>query len=193
MQEKGMPTLWFTLSAADNHWQDLHKLVAMADAIAANAAMDRMSELLKVKKCRKWIKNNPHIVDCYFHKQVVELYFKGIFGKDYLNAKWLWHHSEYQKRGCAHIHGCCCLKSNPNLHVLAQNVAHGREAQLAWTTLGDPHPLYQPPHFMAEEMEEDKIVRIFPTIVCSKTMNWSYFYRENWGRCECTGKVVELS
>jgi hypothetical protein len=49
MQEKGMPALWFTLLAADYHWPDLHKL-AVGDAIAANAAMDGMSETLKEKK-----------------------------------------------------------------------------------------------------------------------------------------------
>jgi hypothetical protein len=78
-----------------------------------------------------------------------------------LNAEWNWRRTECQKQECAHIHGCCRLKSDPNLHVLAQQVVHGREAQLAWITSGDPHPL-PTPHFSTEDMEEDKIVRIFP-------------------------------
>jgi hypothetical protein len=146
-------------SAADNHWQDLHKL-AVADAINANATMAGLSERLKAKKRRKWIKNNPHVLDCYFHSRV-DQHFKAFFGKECLNAEWFWRRTEYQKRGCAHIHGCCRLKSDPNLHELAQQVVHGREAQLAWITSGDPHPL-PTPHFLADDMEEDKIVRIFP-------------------------------
>ena len=160
MQEKGMPTVWFTLSAADNHWKDLHKL-AVSDALAARfqQQQSQLSQKKKAAKRRKWIKKNPHIVDYYFHLRTKQ-FFSSIFGKDCLNTEWFWYRTEYQKRGCAHIHGCCRLKSDPNLYELAQKVVHGREAQLAWIASGDPHPLPNP-HFSTEDMEEDKIVRTF--------------------------------
>ena len=161
MEEKGMPTLWFTLSAADNHWKDLHKL-AVSDALAAQFQQQQShySQKQKAAKRRKWIKKNPHMVDYYFHLRTKQFFCSIIFGKDCLNTEWFWYRTEYQKRGCAHIHGCCRLKSDPNLHELAQKVVHGREAQLAWIASGDPHPLPNC-RFSTEDMQEDKFVRTF--------------------------------
>jgi hypothetical protein len=164
MEQKGFPTVWFSLSAADNYWLLLYFL-AINDALAAQyrELYGELDELAKAKMRRKWVRENPHIVDYYFHIRMRE-FIKALFGKDCLNCEWYWLRTEYQHRGCAHIHGCSRLKSDPNLHELAQKIVHGREAQLAWIASGDPYPLPEP-HFTARDMEEDKIVRVFESNV----------------------------
>ncbi|MFM8622001.1 MAG: DUF6570 domain-containing protein, partial [Holophagaceae bacterium] len=166
MQEKGMPTLWFTFSAADNHWKDLHALAEFdagqfADRFVPGAA-NATSEIEKAKRRRQWVRDNPHIVDLYFHRRFKE-FFASMFGKDCLDAEWYWYRTEYQKRGCAHIHGCCRLKSDPNLHELSQKIVHGQEAQLAWLASGASRPLPDS-HFAPEDTEEDTIERKFEEV-----------------------------
>ncbi len=156
--EKGSPTFWMTYTAGDNYWIDLHSM-AVQDG-HYNEDEIGMTEKEKAAIRRKWVRDNPHIVDHYFFMRAKE-YFNSFYGKDCLNAEWYWYRIEYQKRGSAHVHGCCRLKSDPNLPDLAQKVVHGREAQLAWMASGDPHPLPEP-HFSPEDMSEDKIVRSFP-------------------------------
>ena len=156
--EKGSPTFWMTYTAGDNYWIELHSMAVQEGHY--NEDEIGMTETDKAVLRRKWVRDNPHIVDHYFFMRAKE-YFNSFYGKDCLNAEWYWYRIEYQKRGSAHVHGCCRLKSDPNLPDLAQKVVHGREAQLAWTASGDPHPLPDP-HFSPEDMEEDKIVRPFP-------------------------------
>ena len=156
--EKGSPTFWMTYTAGDNYWIELHSMAVQEGHY--NEDEIGMTETDKAVLRRKWVRDNPHIVDHYFFMRAKE-YFNSFYGKDCLNAEWYWYRIEYQKRGSAHVHGCCRLKSDPNLPDLAQKVVHGREAQLAWIASGDPHPLPDP-HFSPEDMEEDKIVRPFP-------------------------------
>eukprot|EP00978_Attheya_sp_CCMP212_P025564 scaffold82462_cov32-Attheya_sp.AAC.2 len=63
---KGMPTMWFTLSAADNHWVDLHNLIFGRDI----GYPDLNNEEAKAKWRNKMTReNHPHIVDAYFMKR----------------------------------------------------------------------------------------------------------------------------
>ena len=59
MQQEGLPTLWFTHSAADNHWQDLHKFNGCPEG-------QDWSEDTKAMHRRKFVQDNPHIVDTSF-------------------------------------------------------------------------------------------------------------------------------
>ena len=57
MSTKGMCSLWFTLTAADNHWNDLHRLLRNGrDEPQGN-------EVEKAKVRRRLVRQNPHIVD----------------------------------------------------------------------------------------------------------------------------------
>jgi ATP-dependent DNA helicase PIF1 len=152
MQQKGMPTLWWTFSAADNHWIDLHALNPKECEESSNL----LNEEQKAKKRRKWVRDNPHIVDSYFHDRVI-LLLKTYLGKDSLEVDWLWFRVEYQGRGTAHIHGCCRLKSDPGLTDLAQKVLEGREARLKLLV---SNVAFEDP-FLAEELAEDDFKRPF--------------------------------
>lgn len=66
MQQKSVGTLFFTLSFADNHWPDLHRLMPAG--------------LLPGNQRYKSIIKNPHLADWYFsHKMEVFMkhFFKG--------------------------------------------------------------------------------------------------------------------
>ena len=58
-ESKGMPTLWFTFSAADNHWLDLHH-------IELHPIDNTLNQKEKATVRRKFIWENPHIVDSIF-------------------------------------------------------------------------------------------------------------------------------
>ena len=128
---KGMPTMWFTLSAADNHWVDLHKCMYGSDRPLPNLA----NELAKVKWRRKMTRENPHIVDAYFMKRVQAL-LDTYYGKTGLELEWSWFRIEYQERGTAHAHGCFRLKCDPGISDLAQKVLKGRIAEKRLVELG---------------------------------------------------------
>ena len=68
IEQEGMRTIWFTLSAADNHWLDLSKLIRGEKPIPTFE-----NEFEKAKWRRKLVRDNPHIVDAYFTNRVKEL------------------------------------------------------------------------------------------------------------------------
>ena len=59
MDHKKMITVWMTGSMADNHWLDLH-------IFSHIPLLDSDNEADRVKKRRKWVKENQHFVDHYF-------------------------------------------------------------------------------------------------------------------------------
>jgi len=65
MEQEGMATLWFTLLAADNHWEDLHRLLYGKDFPTS------MTEQEKAKVRRKLVRENPHIVDAFFTSRLL--------------------------------------------------------------------------------------------------------------------------
>ena len=58
-ESKGIPTLWFTFSAADNHWLGLHH-------IDLHPIDNDLNEQEEAKVRRQFIRLNPHIVDSIF-------------------------------------------------------------------------------------------------------------------------------
>ena len=75
-EQKKTATCFFTFSYADNHWNDLHKLMPGKPAI--NDAEKRKSVI-----------NNPHLVDWYFGYRLKE--FLKIVFDDLLEAEWYWY------------------------------------------------------------------------------------------------------
>lgn len=90
-QTKGCTTLSFTLSAADNHWEDMHRLMPPR---YENFAAGRRAAVI----------DSPHIADSYFGTRVDQ--FTNAFFDGVLSAKWKWVRHEYQGRGSIHTHGC---------------------------------------------------------------------------------------
>ena len=117
----GMPTMWFTFSAADNHWLDFARCIYGGDLPAFQSVKEAAAWR------RKLIRENPHLVDALFQKRVNSM-LDAFFGPTGLKLKYHWCRIEYQKRGTAHVHGCLRLVDDPGLTGLAEKVLRGRMA-----------------------------------------------------------------
>ena len=114
------PTIWFTLSFADKHWQDLYRLFD-SPPLDVNT-----EELLMTWRC-KLVNSNPHIVNAFFVKRV-DNFINEFFGENCIEATWTWYRFEWQKRGVIHCHLLARLTSDPGIALLSKEVYKGRIA-----------------------------------------------------------------
>ena len=103
--QEGPGTVFWTVSAADNHWDDLHRHISPAGS--------------SFTARHKNVVANPHIVDAYFHHRVqalVKHLFEPVLGNKADGGKmWHWWRYEWQSRGSIHAHGTTRLDAdNPN-------------------------------------------------------------------------------
>ena len=113
MAEKSCATVFFTFSYADNHWNDLHKL--MPGGFSSDKKIRYQNVL-----------DNPHLVDWYFSyrlNEFLKVVFDGI-----LECEWRWHRFEWQSRSSMHAHGAAKFKNDPGLIKLTNNFYLGRKA-----------------------------------------------------------------
>ena len=109
IHHEGPPTFFFTLSAADMHWPDLHCLFGNSN----NSQVRRQN-----------IINNPHIADWFFTERVEGFVKHWLYNS--LDAKWHWFRYEYQgRRGSIHLHGTAKLKNDPGLCELTETALQG--------------------------------------------------------------------
>ena len=128
IDQKGMPTMWFTLSMADNHWKDLHSMLHRnADGRPVPFPDFDGDVQAEASWKRRTVRDNPHIVDQYFYMRVQAL-FRTMFSRFGIETEWLWFRIEYQSRGAPHAHGCLKVKADPGLTKLAATVVKGRVA-----------------------------------------------------------------
>lgn len=127
IDQLGMPTMWFTLSMADNHWHDLHKVLHRNEKGAEIPFPNFNSHEEEASWKRKVVRENLHIVDEYFMQRVRSL-FDCFFKLHGLELEWHWLRVEYQGRGAPHIHGCLRMKHAPDLTEKAKLVLRGRQA-----------------------------------------------------------------
>jgi hypothetical protein len=106
--------VFFTFSYADNHMNDLHKLMPGG---FSNCPKQRYKNVL----------NNPHLVDFYFSFRLTE-FLKVVFD-GILDCEWRWHRYEWQSRSSIHCHGAAKFKNDPGLRELTNKVYNGRKAQ----------------------------------------------------------------
>ena len=125
-----MCSMWFTLSMADNHWNDLHAMVNRDKNGKPKTFPVFSNAEVEAKWKRKFCRKNPHLVDQYFSDKV-RSFFSEMFTKDGFELEWLWYHVEYQARGAPHIHGCFKFKNDPCLTKHAADVFRGRLASRA--------------------------------------------------------------
>ncbi|XP_059064746.1 uncharacterized protein LOC131856825 [Cryptomeria japonica] len=130
------PTIFFTLSAADMYWPDLHALML---GTSPNTS----------REAQNWRKKNvidyPHIVAHYMHlrhtifrKEILE---KGMNIKDY------WCRYEWQHRGSPHVHRFLWINGAPNMdNIDWSNEEEQKSAERyfhsiihAWNPREDPH------------------------------------------------------
>lgn len=111
ISQKGAPTIFFTFSAADLHWPELHSLFYIhPHDISSKEKMEN-------------VHNYPHLVDWYFTKRIESFIKHWLY--DTLGAEWHWYRYEFQARGSIHCHGMAKLKSDPGLCNLTEIVLQG--------------------------------------------------------------------
>ena len=127
IDQKGMCSMWFTLSMADNHWTDLFAMMTRD----SGGKVTEMPTFNSVQEEASWkqkmVRENPHLVDAYFYDCVNTL-IEEVFGKNGIEIEWVWYRIEYQSRDAPHVHGCLRFKRDPGILEHSQNVQMGREA-----------------------------------------------------------------
>ena len=126
MTAKKIATLWFTLSLANHHWEDLQNLFPTTEQLVDETDSEYMKRRKKI--ALQNYANNPAVVNEMFVERV-KLFMKYFLGSDGLNASWHWYRFEWQKRGNIHVHGLARLNCDPGLSKYGENVILGRKAQ----------------------------------------------------------------
>ena len=96
----GLPTVFFTHSAADLQWPELARLLGVEDPATSTARSKAVVE-------------NPCLADWFFYQRIVK--FMDFFYKGVLKAKDYWLRFEYQHRGSPHVHGVAWLEDAPDV------------------------------------------------------------------------------
>jgi len=92
----GCPNLFFTFSAADNQWADLHRHMP-------DHGEDFITSPRRHIRAIKNLVDNPHIAAQYL-KLRFDLFFKHVLTKIFPVTHY-WYRFEWQQRGSGHIHG----------------------------------------------------------------------------------------
>ena len=99
----GLPTVFFTHSAADGQWPELAGLICKDSPENSSSRSKAVNE-------------NPAVADWFFYERIskfVETYYKDILGAtDY------WFRFEWQHRGSPHVHGLAWLPNAPDAEKL---------------------------------------------------------------------------
>lgn len=118
IDQLGTPTLFFTLSAADTQWSDLHQLIEQYRALALNVPPRDLSALPEAEAKRI---RNANLID-YPHiaAHFLEERFRAMLGTVFqddpeFEAVDHWARFEWQFRGSGHIHGFLWIKGAPNV------------------------------------------------------------------------------
>jgi len=99
----GLPTIFFTLSAADLQWPELANLL---DVSEPNDSTARAKAVIK----------NPCLTDWFFYHRVLK--FMDSFFVEILKANDYWLRFECQHQGSPHIHGVAWLQDAPDVHSI---------------------------------------------------------------------------
>lgn len=99
----GLPTIFFTHSAADLQWPELARLICPDDPDSSTSRSKALME-------------NPAIADWFFYHRIhkfIDIFYKGVLGaSDY------WMRFEWQHRGSPHVHGLAWLEDAPNVETI---------------------------------------------------------------------------
>lgn len=101
-------TVFYTLSAADNQWQSLHRHMPHQGLDGHGRPDSREAQ----RNRHRDVVENPHIADSYFVQRTA--LFRKFVLKNMLLSDWEWDRSEWQKRGSCHAHGCAKFEALSN-------------------------------------------------------------------------------
>ena len=99
----GMPTVFFTHSAADNQWPELARLICTDNPESSSSRCTAVNQ-------------NPAIADWLFYERISK--FVEAFYVDILGATDYWFRFEWQHRGSPHVHGLAWLPNAPDAEKL---------------------------------------------------------------------------
>ena len=99
----GMPTVFFTHSAADNQWPELARLICTDNPESSSSRSTAVNQ-------------NPAIADWFFYERISK--FVEAFYVDILGATDYWFRFEWQHRGSPHVHGLAWLLNTPDAEKL---------------------------------------------------------------------------
>ena len=141
----GLPTIFFTHSAADLQWPELLHLICPED--------------LECDPCsyRAALVENPALADWFFYHRIQK--FIDIFYIKILGATDYWFRFEWQHRGSPHIHGLAWLSGAPNVeHILASSnlTAHAEIIQYADAIISTINPAILPDGSNAQDAPPPK-------------------------------------
>ena len=101
----GMPTVFFTHSAADGQWPELARLICPDKKDSSTSRSKAVSD-------------NPAIADWFFYHRISK--FVDTFYTDVMGAVDFWYRFEWQHRGSPHVHGIAWFADAPDVqHLLA--------------------------------------------------------------------------
>ena len=101
----GMPTVFFTHSAADGQWPQLARLICPDKKDSSTSRSKAVSD-------------NPAIADWFFYHRISK--FVDTFYTDVMGAVDFWYRFEWQHRGSPHVHGIAWFADAPDVqHLLA--------------------------------------------------------------------------
>ena len=118
LEQKGIPTCFWTVFSADTYWPQLHSLMPhfQTETISHSARTQAVVDI-------------PHLTDWFFCNKLKD--FVNHWLLQILDAQYYWYRIEYQARGSAHAHGCACarLKNDPGICRLVNLAAEGWMAE----------------------------------------------------------------
>ena len=104
----GLPTIFFTHSAADLQWPELARLICPDNPDSRTARAKAVIE-------------NPALADWFFYHRVIE--FVKVFYIGVLRATDYWLRFEWQHRGSPHVHGLAWLPDTPDVEKLGNSAS----------------------------------------------------------------------
>ena len=102
----GLPTIFFTHSAADLQWPELARLICPDNPDSRTARA-------------KAVIDNPALSDWFFYHRIIE--FVKVFSVGVLGATDYWLRFEWQHRGSPHVHGLAWFPETPDVEHLVDD------------------------------------------------------------------------
>lgn len=102
VRQVGLPSVFFTLSAADYHWPDLFRIICP----------DRDPASITESQRRRLMHENPATVAWFFEVRS-NLFIKEFMCK-FFSVQEYWYRFEWQHRGSPHVHGLFWLQDAPD-------------------------------------------------------------------------------
>ena len=161
-EQKPPATVFFTFSYADNHWNDLHRL--MPQYFGNDNTIKDQSKYQDVIA-------NPHLVDWYFSHRLNN-FLECVFDK-ILDCEWRWHRFEWQSRTAIHAHGAARFRNDPGLIELTKRVyiAHLHKKQSIGKVFNNTDEIIELEKIIEDGViAEKKIITYTDTLITAMNM-----------------------